>query len=429
MSKYPQQQQLPEGALNRRSIGGTSEALQYYWSESAGERSSSFSSSLGKSPLNSTLPALGSPYSLNPQPLLHEARSNISLRELVEEEAAEERLRIRPDERDMSMSFEDGDPYTPRDRDRVSSAGPSNRRIHLVSYSSDSMSAMASEPSMPSSIRDMVPSSPSSSHSAESKYSLIEEDVTGSTAIAPVQVPRRENDNARRYEAHRHGVVDTDGHLGVLLDPSFEEWAHQRSWDQSTPTSPAIVSPQEVWRTPQPEVLERSQMSPMDWPARSPHDADVTPRNSSHIPRSTSRFDNKALSGGRLLFVASPDVSRRSIDDLQRDIAGLGLDGQKRGRIGLSVNSSAALQQAIDDADTPRSAPAHKTAFDDNDLGGDKGRVRPTSLLPPPTTPLETPTNVLEQQLNLRTNVGSASPAISSSRSPELPPKSELRRT
>jgi hypothetical protein len=117
------------------------------------------------------------------------------------------------------------------------------------------------------------------------------------------------------------------------------------------------------------------------------------------------------------------------LDDLQRDITGLGLDsrrGARGARVGLSVNSSAA-GLSMDEPDTPHSAPAHKTTFDNIVTDGDKGgRVRPTSLLPTPTTPLDSSSQHTfpDRRVPSRT----ASPALSAGRSPEPPPKSQLRR-
>lgn len=73
----------------RRSTGasGTSEALQYYWSSSAGGRSDSVASSLGglTSPLepNTAHTVLSSPYSISPNPLLQHSRSQASFQEVV----------------------------------------------------------------------------------------------------------------------------------------------------------------------------------------------------------------------------------------------------------------------------------------------------------------------------------------------------------
>jgi len=442
--------------LEKRRSTGTSDALQYYWSASAGERSSSFSSSLGISPTIESSPRpgiLGSPYTLSPNPPLHETKSSISLRELVEQEAQHERRSGGSNSNSMGeppkiLEEDPRDSYPSnmlRNPDMASSTGPSNRRIHLVSYSSDSMSALASQPSIPSSMHDITPPSPSSSHSADSEYSLVEDEPAPHLSAPP---PRDASTvrMSRANQGNRRGLVDADGNLGALFDrPSYgPPTPLERSWESPTPISPAIVSPEDVWRTPtQSNMMERAQQQKSiagGWSAPgSPHgDNDRTPRNSlPGVNRSDKKVDKMlAQQGGRLLFVAPPDVSRRSLDELQRDISGLGLESRgTRPRIGLSVNSSVSLAMSSDEPDTPHSAPAHKTSFDALDIGGDtKGRVRPTSLLPP-VSPLKTssqqsfpPYNNNNNNRLTPTRNRSDSPSVSPSRSPEPPPKSELRR-
>jgi hypothetical protein len=374
-----------------------------------------------------------SPYTLSPPTQLHEENSSISLRELVEQEARHEqqqqlhRQHCRGDSTEEDASNYGQYNNMLRNPDMASSAGPSNRRIHLISYSSDSMSALASQPSFNSvtSMRDMDrPSSRSSSRSADSEYSLVEDDATPVESLPPAPLRDISGTRQSRGSNRPRGMMDTEGSLNVLLDPSFEEWAHQRIWDTPTPISPPIVSPQE-WRTPtQTEQRDRDfKSSSGGW--SSPYDLDRTPRNSMPAPSPTraspSRTDKSSskIPGGRLLFVAPPDVSRRSLDELQRDIHGLGLDSRSgRGtRVGLSVNNSAPLS---DEPEAPHSAPVNKTTFGniDMDLKVAKGRTRPMSLLPPSTTPLDSP----------RSSSRNASPIRSPGLTPQPPPKSELRR-
>lgn len=453
----------PLSGPNRRSTGA-SEALQYYWSASAGERSASVSSSLGMSPIDSSpRPGqLGSPYSLSPHPVLHEAKSAVSLRELVQQEAEYEHEQGRtpaPWEVEMGthlpdMSYSGGSlgglsdlRERERERDSASSStmGQSNRHIHLVSYSSDgSMSRMASGTSVPS-IQNVTPPSPSrSSLSGESEYSLLEEDMTGTTAMPrrndPVEVRQSRLPPHPDLQSHRLGVIDTNGDLGMgaLLDPSFDEWTQQRPWRESgnaSPRSPVVQSsplqsPTEIWSTPtQGAPALRSPIAPVgSWTrSSSPGNSsnDRTPRNSTQSPRTPRQNKSfRPLTSGRLLFVAPPDVSPGSLDALQREYAGMNL--KHGGRLGgLSVRTYG----PNDEPDMPHSAPASRTAFGDIELPGSGpfGRVRPTSLLPPPTTPLEsTSSPKLPQQLAIPSPRSSPKPMIRLS--PEPPPKSELRR-
>lgn len=453
---------LPAGMASRRSTGA-SEALQYYWSASAGGRSGSVSSSLGMSPIDSSpRNGLASPYSVSSHPPLHETKSALSLRELVQQEADFEHERSRSsrnlgswDELTVSEHHNMGrlpDVGMLREREREArdlgsspNMGQTNRHIHLVSYPSDgSVSGMASGSSI-----DVTPPSPSrSSLSGDSEYSLLEDDVTGATALPGRNVAEVRSSRPQPHlQTHRRGLVDATGDMGILLDPSFEEWAHQRAWAENpSPTSPLVTST-DMWSTPTQGASHqdphRAPTSPADgWARSSPspgnrtHSNDRTPRNSTQSPRTPrERTTFKAATGsGRLLFVGPPDVSRRSLDALQREYTDMRLDGVHGSRSGLAVLAAGPHGSHHEDkaGHAPRSAPAIKTAFGDIELplGSGDRRTRHTSLLPPPTTPLESTSasTTLSMPPQLAIPSPRQSPRSTPRLSPEPPPKSELRK-
>jgi hypothetical protein len=217
-------------------------------------------------------------------------------------------------------------------------------------------------------------------------------------------------------QARPRGLVDAEGRLDVLLDPSFEEWAHQRAWDGEHKSSSAPISPTDAaapgaasdrWHTPVTSLLDRRRA------ARTPSPpSDRTPRSSTLSARSGTQTPRASLpKSGRLLFVAPADVSRRSIDALEREarhVNGLGLDTTRGSRVGLSI-------MAKDDPEMPHSAPAIKTGF--GDIGLPETR-RPTSLLP--SAHMSSPARKLGPP--------NGDPALNARRSPEPPPRSELRK-
>ncbi|KLT45997.1 hypothetical protein CC85DRAFT_90730 [Cutaneotrichosporon oleaginosum] len=402
------EQEAPDEA--RRSTSA-SEALQYYWSSSAGERNGSVGSNLGLSPIDTSSSSasriLASPYSLSsPNPLaplgtspLMNNKSDVSLRDLV---VQEEHARLAG----SSTAADLPDPRggMPRDHE-ATAAGQSNRRIHLVSYPSDG--------SIPRASNSNRPSSRASSNSGESEYSLPDE----SGREEPVQrpIPRR---TSPMLQQRPRGLVDAEGRLDVLLDPSFEEWAHQRAWEGGDHrSSSAPISPSEAaapgaasgqWHSPGATLLDRRRAVRTPSPSR-----DRTPRNSAMSARSGSQTPRASLpKSGRLLFVAPADVSRGSIDALEREAReanGVGLDTTRGSRVGLSILGK-------EDPEMPHSAPAIKTGF--GDIGLPEAR-RPTSLLP--SAHMNSPS---ERKLS----APNGDPVLGARRSPEPPPRSELRK-
>lgn len=399
------------------------------------------------SPIDSPNPnhLLSSPYSLSPHPiamspsaLLHQHSSNLSLHELVTHEAEQERLRAAgafsdaPDEAGRYEELADQH-VMPRVRES-SEAGPSNRHIHLVSYPSDGSVSQMGSRSHP--YNNNTPPSPSGSNSGESEYSLPDDSMETQRAVPNFRrnelLPREMNPKPRQPSARSserpRGLVDTDGKLDVLLDPSFEEWAHQRVWADGggealpSPTaassgalgngSPRSPNAPEQWHTPTSSLFERRRhMSPSTWNGRTPSPGqqdDRTPRNSTQ----TLRGSGSRLSGpkGRTLFI-SPDVPRRSLDELERDVQELSLHkGSPRPAINLD-----------DDADLPHSAPPHKTSFGDLESAEDKRR--PTSLLPSVQMPSPDPSGRSTQL-----SPPGSDPVGLERRSPEPPPRSERRK-
>lgn len=365
-------------------------------------------------------------------------KSDVSLQELVDQEEEQARLKaaaLFPNAPELQQPRYDElpDPRTAglvhRDPGTGSGTGSSNRRIHLVSYPSDGSIPRVSD----------QPPSPSSSNSGESEYSLPDE----SGELPAQQQQRRQFDSPSLSQPPQlrspgrvspmqrpRGMVDTEGRLDVLLDPSFEEWAHQRAWDppngtekpssEPIPPAPAPVASQGVpdgdWRTPSATLLDRRRRvgSPV---MRTPSPGrDRTPRNSNLSGRSGTHTPRASLpKSGRLLFVAPADVSRNSIDALEREVNGLSYDKKSGSRVGLSI-----LGKDLDDPDMPRSAPAVKTDF--GDIGIPETR-RPTSLLPSVTVP--SPGHPSTTKL---APPPEGSPVMNARRSPEPPPRSELRK-
>ncbi|BEI82515.1 hypothetical protein CcaverHIS002_0303830 [Cutaneotrichosporon cavernicola] len=383
----------PGGA--RRSTSA-SDALQYYWSSSAGERSGSVGSNLALSPID--LPSsshiltspysLSSPHSLAPlstSPMMAHHKSDVSLRDLVAEEQEQGRQRAAAANgasTEYNAPLEDPRRSVPRDHD-VSSAGQSNRHIHLVSYPSDGSLQSAAHHRR---------SSRASSNSGESEYSDCERDD-------PPEKPIQRRTSPMSQQRPR-GLVDAEGRLDVMLDPSFEEWAHQRAWDGGeNKSSSAPISPSDAaapgaasdrWHTPVTTLLERRRATRTPSPQ-----GDRTPRNSA--PSGTQTPRASLPKSGRLLFVASPEVSRRSIDALEREaraVDGLGLDTTQM----------------------PHSAPAIKTGFGDILLPEPR---RPTSLLP---------SVQMRSQARHTLRPPNSDAGLNARRSPEPPPRSELRK-
>lgn len=443
------------GGLPNRQSSGTSEALQYYWSSSAGgQRSGSISSQLGMSPIEPSTSSqlLGSPYSLSPHPppvspeTMFKHSSSVSLHDLVAQEAEQERLRVAGAFSDAPEDDRTHHHAVPRVRveGEASQAGPSNRHIHLVSYSSDgSMDRLASLATADND--DALRSSSPTSNSGESEYSLPDEnaDVHRRSLVAtghppnellPRELhPKPRQPSARSSERPR-GLVDTDGKLDVLLDPSFEEWAHQRVWadeGRQSPLAPVTgpaaavgsdspLSPQapEQWHTPTSSIFERRQHMSPSWSARTPSPGklheDLTPRNSTQ----TLRGSGSKLPGarGRMLFVAPPDMSRQSLDDLERE----GNESSSSSRYTGSRVLSVAGQDG-DDLEAPRSAPPHQTSFQDIGMPVEDRR-RPTSLLP--SVQMVSPNLPRSSRLS----APSDHPEDLERRSPEPPPRSERRK-
>ncbi|BEI90311.1 uncharacterized protein CcaverHIS019_0303810 [Cutaneotrichosporon cavernicola] len=399
----------PGGA--RRSTSA-SDALQYYWSSSAGERSGSVGSNLALSPID--LPSsshiltspysLSSPHSLAPlstSPMMAHHKSDVSLRDLVAEEQEQGRQRAAAANgasTEYNAPLEDPRRSVPRDHD-VSSAGQSNRHIHLVSYPSDGSLQSAAHHRR---------SSRASSNSGESEYSDCERDD-------PPEKPIQRRTSPMSQQRPR-GLVDAEGRLDVMLDPSFEEWAHQRAWDGGeNKSSSAPISPSDAaapgaasdrWHTPVTTLLERRRATRTPSPQ-----GDRTPRNSA--PSGTQTPRASLPKSGRLLFVASPEVSRRSIDALEREaraVDGLGLDTTRGSRLGLSILANE------HDSEMPHSAPAIKTGFGDILLPEPR---RPTSLLP---------SVQMRSQARHTLRPPNSDAGLNARRSPEPPPRSELRK-
>ncbi|GMK56626.1 hypothetical protein CspeluHIS016_0304660 [Cutaneotrichosporon spelunceum] len=400
----------------RRSTSA-SDALQYYWSSSAGERNGSVGSNIGLPPIDTSSSSniLASPYSLSSAhslaplstpPMMAHRKSELSLRELVADE--EEQARLRAAAADGASTGCNGplpDPRNvmPRDHD-VSATGQSNRHIHLVSYPSDSSLQSGGHHRQ---------SSRGSSNSGESVYS----DSGRSGPSGRDEQPTLRHRSPMSQQCSR-GLVDREGRLGMSLDPSFEERAHRRAWDGSEQnSSSAPISPSDEaapgaasdkWHTPVTGLLDRRQATRIP---SSP--ADRTPRNSTMSTRSGTRTPRSSLAKSeRLLFVASPDVSKHSINELEREARGVngpGLDTTRRGRLGLSVLANE------HDTEVPHSAPAIKTGF--GDIGVPEPR-RPTSLLP--AAHMRTPARHTLSPPD-------GDPALNVRRSPEPPPRSELR--
>ncbi|KAL7420689.1 hypothetical protein Q5752_004640 [Cryptotrichosporon argae] len=304
-------------ALSTTDPREASEALRYYWSSEAGAGARSSQSSLGVSPplSTSTSGRLGSsPYSISAPPsYLPSSRSHLDL----------------VGERRGSA------PPTPPDRPRMlyadsaeSDAGPSNRRIHVVSYPSSS--SLGDSPSL----------SDSSHYSGD-------------------DVPR---------EAQS------------VTEPTMDNHPNSRASFMSAATTATMIERDDdaVHRTPtQPSMAQvRDDLRLYG----------LTPRSS---------VDAQTARPTQLAFVAPPDVSRRSLDALGREVAARRVD----------------TWPVIDEA--PHSAPPQQTAFGMGRSDDDKVKGR-DGMLSPFRYDRSTPTRELRSK--------------SPGRSPEPPPRSELRK-
>lgn len=542
---------LPDpSTLAKRRSTGASEALQYYWSSSAGGRSESFSSSLGTlaSPLetSSSHTVLSSPYSISPNPLLHDGKSHsqMSFQEVIvggESPKGTRGLQLvaEPDSTDdlnttmQATSMPSNRPTPPppgssqpppsaynahsasstitstsrRSLPMIPDAGitphgaqntshpthtmhshhqPPQRLPHLPSPSPSPQPPIAAQmtvdsgsdtirststrrkrpplPPIPTSTpQTSSPASSYSSHShrrlpsrppsrpdsesGESQYS-----VDDSPAPIPPSLVRRDTaiqDELARLHSHRKGMVDMNGDIDVLLDPTFDEWAHQGggNWNKAQPGSAAstiaekLVTPTQEManeRGDRPHVAVNTDLR--EWgKTPSPRSADSgekTPQGSTEVLVKPSPVSSNNSSKGRLSVRPAggsapgstpgsdgPD-SRRSTPS-QASGSGRNANGGRQER---PRRLSASPQE---EPETPHSAPAYKTSFGDLRLPGRPASLLPAAKVDPPrrSQSLDKPEVLMsiKQQQQQQQRQQSPSPQLPPRRSPDPPPRSELR--
>lgn len=529
---------LPDpSTLTKRRSTGASEALQYYWSSSAGGRSESISSSLGTlaSPLETSTShtVLSSPYSISPNPLLSDGKSlsQMSFQEVIvggESPKGTRGLQLvaEPDSTDdlnttMQASSTPSKLPTPPPAQASSQPPPSaynarsasstltsttsrrslpmipdagitphgaqntshpthtmhshhqpQRLPHLPSPSPSPQPAMTVDsgsdtirststrrkrpplPPIPTSTpQTSSPASSYSSHShrrlpsrppsrpdsesGESQYS-----VDDSPAPVPPSLIRRDTaiqDELARLHSHRKGMVDMDGDIDVLLDPTFDEWAHQGggNWNKALPDSAAstiaekLVTPtQEVAneRGDRPRVAVNTDLT--EWgKTPSPRSADSgekTPQGSTDMlakPSKPSPVSSNSSSKGRLSVRPGGSAPGSDGPDSRRSTPSQSSSSSRNASGGRQEQPRRLSANQHEEPETPHSAPAHKTSFGDLRLPG-----RPASLLPAAKVdPPRRSQSLDKPEVLMSVKQQSSSPQQPPRRSPDPPPRSELR--
>lgn len=311
--------------------------------------------------------------------------------------------------------------------------GPSNRRIHVISYPSFN--------SIPG-IDDTAEVSPgswsgssdySNAESARSRLQGIRTDSLGSGPNTASPVSSREMYGSQAGEARRN-----------LLEPStvYEEWP-ERDEARGSVTSGTTYGAENtdadndpIHRTPMPPAHSNRldvQSPRTQWPqqATSPARSEgsgsgkqTTPTRAGFPKSASPTTSGYGPNSGRLAFVAPPNVSQRSIDALEREVEAQGSD-----RMEVRVSGRDEVR---------RTAPAGQGEFgefnaeeeeDENTLKGRKRRTLPAAastssdaivedMLSPDKHERQTPSRTSSYE-----SKGSPSPA----RTPELPPRSTLR--
>ncbi|ORY25841.1 hypothetical protein BCR39DRAFT_278715 [Naematelia encephala] len=277
------------GLLRRRSTD-TSGGLDYYWSSLAGAGPNSSSSSLAISPSPSI--AFGS--SPGTSGLPPRSKSQLSLSSLKQVDAtlqSQARLPVSND-----------------------TAGPSNRRIHVVSYPSTDSVPISRDHVRLSSGADSESSSYSPSDALMSR-SLDSSDASpvdyrgffGShegEAKTPLMDPSEDTEYAKQEFGHGHGHRFDEARESVASGSTFKpETTDEGDTSQH--------------KTPMPPPWQ--ERPDLQAPPRFTQYAPTSP-NHQTTPTRSSASSHYTPSSGRLAFVAPADVSRSSLDALEREV-------------------------------------------------------------------------------------------------------------
>jgi hypothetical protein len=396
---------------NRRSTD-TASLDDYYFSSLAGVGASSSTSSLATSPSPSNVMTFGnspthSSVELSRGPSAQELRdvtgngdrSTTSLRGLINQE--EESMSASPNYHLSSLPRPPFSHQQSSDSQGPINPGPSNRRIHVVSYPSDqSIPQSQFNPQRQDSIDDER--SPGGySHSSASHYSSSE----------------RSSDN-------ESFGFDVDGNplMGLMGRGGGQEWSRNGSRvevRESVDSSFTVTDSQSTPMPPGPSERERFGLSPPTLQYPDPRDR-TSPTSSNHNDR-TPTLGGPVISSGRLAFVAPPDASQRSLNSLESE---------------MKASESSQRMDMVRNQDESRSAPHTQTDFGVNldhvDESGEetiKGRNRTTlpasasaaifgDMFATPDTDKEAP-----RRDSLTVTDAYASP----NKSPQPPPRSTLR--
>ena len=417
----------------------SSVGLDYYWSSAAGNGPSSSTSSLASSHASPT-----SPYQL-----LHaqmRSKSHMSLKELIEQEAAVSAAQGMAAGQGAGAMGDVPQPRPPLYSHWSDSTdpGPSNRRIHIVSYPSSSSGNLP----MASPVGGLGMDDEPSPVSTSSKYS----------------------DSERGIDSLRMNTLDTtSGHSGH--SPIDTKLDFSRSWSQDgipVTSSPidgpdnnhdpdhvrASMTSEATFRegsqdltAAQHELLMRTPVAPVwsdnpsapGYPAsgRTRHDrqpaedhSPITPGVDTTPTRAVQPRELQTLpGGGRLAFVAPPDVSRKSIVALEREVEAS--DNKDKMRIQVEGRD-----------EVPQSAPAWQGEFGINtEPEGEETIKKRNKRTTMPALPASSSSSVADSLMSATTPPQSDSPEKPSEmrsragsrdsrtglQSPEIPMRSSLR--
>lgn len=412
--------------IKRRSTD-TASLDEYYFSSLAGVGASSSTSSLAMSPDNSNgLLSFGT----SPTPSIVDlsrgpssqghirglgqgqgqgqgSRSHASLRDLINQEGESMSLSTSPTDHLSTLPRPPFSHQVSSDSQGPVDPGPSNRRIHVVSYPSDPSVPRINPQRQDSSATDDDRSPGGYSQSSASHYSSSE----------------LSSDN------ESFGFDVDGGALRGLLGPEAErEWGRSGSRIEVRESVDSSITVMDNHTTPMPtDNMDRFELHPPHFSYPDPHQSrgqNLSPRYQTQTSPTSPKNDRTptiggpVISSGRLAFVAPPDTSKRSLSALQSEMQA----SSSRERMDVVVNDAA-----------PKSAPPTQSDFGqikEGDEDGEdtiKGRNRMTLPLSASSAffaeQVVTPDKEAPRRDSLSVKDTNASP----NKSPQPPPRSTLR--
>lgn len=325
---------------NRRRSTDTASLDEYYFSSLAGVGSSTSSLAMSPGPSHGMTFGNNSPtqsaVDLSRGPSAQGTReengngngngkhSATSLRGLINQE--EESMSASPHDYLSSLPRPPFSHQQSSDSQGPINPGPSNRRIHVVSYPSDqSIPQSRSIPQRHDSLDDER--SPGGySHSSASHYS--------------------ESELSSDNESFG---FDVDGNplRGGFMGPGGGDWSRSASRTEVRESVDSAFTVMDNHSTPMPsEQRERFGLSPAA--LQYPDPCRRTPPTSPTHNDRTPTLGGPVISSGRLAFVAPPDASQRSLDSLQTE---------------MQASESSERMDMVKNNDEPRSAPHTQTDF------------------------------------------------------------------